>query len=212
MSTRVVGKLDDWGDADLGGNDFMNLEEGSNIVRLLGSPYQFYIHWTKDETGANRKVRCALDGCPLCQRGERASARWYVPVINRKNGRCSILELGPQIFKQILGLSKKDKWGNPKKYDVDIERQPKGSQPLYIVSPEPKENLTESEVAMAKEFVSRIELAKMVEAPSVEELKEKLGMAVPKAAAASKVDNDFEDLEETSVESSDDDDDFDFGE
>ena len=61
MSTRVVGKLDSWGDADLGGNDFMNLEEGSNPVRILGAPTQFYIHWTKDETVANRKVRCALE-------------------------------------------------------------------------------------------------------------------------------------------------------
>jgi len=211
MSTRVVGKLDDWGDADLGGNDFMNLEEGSNPVRLLGSPFQFYIHWTKDATGANRKVRCALDGCPLCQTGERASARWYVPVINRKTGRCAILEIGPQIFKQILGLSKKEKWGNPKNYDIDIERQPKGSQPLYIVSPEPKEKLSEDEVGMAKEFSARVDLAKMVEAPTPDEVREKLGLSVE---STSEVDNEFEDAEDTPVETSvddDDDDDFNFG-
>jgi len=217
MSTRVVGKLDSWGDADLGGNDFMNLEEGSNPVRLLGSPYQFYIHWTKDETGANRKVRCALDGCPLCQRGERASARWYVPVINRKTGRCAILEVGPQIFKQVLGLNKKDKWGNPKKYDLDIERQPKGSQPLYIVSTEPKEKLSEDEVGMAKEFVARVDLAKMVEAPTADEVREKLGLATEGTKKESSVDNDFgSDSEDTPVEapaedSDSDDDDFDFG-
>jgi len=211
MGTRVVGKLDDWGDADLGGNDFMNLEEGSNPVRLLGSPYQFYIHWTKDATNANRKVRCALDGCPLCQQGERATARWYVPVINRKTGRCAILEIGPQIFKQILGLSKKDKWGNPKGYDIDVERQPKGSQPLYIVAPEPKEKLSEEEIGMVKEFLARVDLAKMVEAPNPDELREKLGMSV--TTKSSEVDNDFGD-DDTSVDASDDDDDdedFDFG-
>lgn len=207
MSTKVVGKLDSWGDADLGGNDFMNLEEGTNPVRLITSPYQFYIHWTKDATDANRKVRCALEGCPVCQNGERATARWYVNVINRKTERCAILEIGPQIFKQVLGLAKKDKWGDPRRYDVDIERQPKGSQPLYIVNPEPKEALSDDEKGMVKEFLARLDLAKMVEAPTPAEVREKVGMSP--VAEESTVDNSFEDV---SVETLDDDDDFDFGE
>ena len=213
MGTRVVGKLDSWGDADLGGNDFMNLEEGSNPVRLITSPYQFYIHWTKDSTGANRKVRCALDGCPLCQKGERAVARWYVNVINRKTERCAILEIGPQIFKQILGLAKKDKWGDPRKYDVDIERQPKGSQPLYIVSPEPKEGLSDDEKGMVKEFMARVDLTKMVEAPTVDEINEKVGLSsgAPAAQSSSAVDNDFEEPVAAASTEEDDDDDFDFG-
>lgn len=208
MSTRVVGKLDDWGDADLGGNDFMNLEEGDNPVRLVSQPYQFYIHWTKDATGANRKVRCALDGCPLCQAGERATARWYVNVLNRKTEHCAILEIGPQIFKQILGLSKKEKWGNPRKYDINIERQPKGSQPLYISTPEPKEPITDDEKGMIKEFLARIDLVKMTEAPTVAEVREKVGLPVEPTESA--VDNSFEDTSvATSVDG--DDDDFDFG-
>ncbi len=48
MGTRVVGKLDSWGDADLGGNDFMDLTEGENPVRVLTSPYQFYVHWCQE--------------------------------------------------------------------------------------------------------------------------------------------------------------------
>ena len=214
MGIKSVGKLDNWGDADLGGNDFMNLEEGENPVRLVSQPYQFYIHWTKDATGANRKVRCALQDCPLCQAGERATARWYVSVINRKSERCSVLEIGPQIFKQILGLAKKEKWGNPRKYDVNIERQPKGSQPLYIVSPEPKEALSDDEKGMVKEFIARVDLVKMTEAPTPDEIREKVGL--PAEAVESSVDNDFGDVDapeapvETQVD--DDEDDFDFGE
>ncbi|KKN37890.1 hypothetical protein LCGC14_0758990 [marine sediment metagenome] len=209
MGTKVIGKLDSWGDADLGSNDFMNLEEGTNPVRLITSPYQFYIHWTKDATDANRKVRCALEGCPVCQNGERATARWYVNVINRKTERCAILEIGPQIFKQILGLAKKEKWGDPRRYDLDIERQPKGSQPLYIVQPDgTKEPLADDEKGMVKEFLARIDLAKMVEAPTAAEVREKVGMSP--VAEESSVDNSFENV---AVETStDDDDDFDFGE
>jgi len=208
MSTRVIGKLDNWGDADLGGNDFMNLEEGENPVRLVTQPYQFYIHWTKDATGANRKVRCALEDCPLCQAGERATARWYVSVINRKTERCAVLEIGPQIFKQVLGLAKKEKWGNPRKYDVNIERQPKGSQPLYIVSPEPKESITDDEKGMIKEFIARVDLISMTEAPTPDEVREKVGL--PSEAPESTVDNSFEDAPVATSVEEDDDDDFDF--
>ncbi|KKL61806.1 hypothetical protein LCGC14_2191610 [marine sediment metagenome] len=206
MSTRVVGKLDSWGDADLGSSDFMNLEEGENPVRLITSPYQFYIHWTKDATGANRKVRCALEGCPLCQQGERAVARWYVGVLNRKTEKPAIVEIGPQIFKQIFNFSKKDKWGDPRKYDLDIGRQPKGSQPLYVVSPDPKEPLTSDEKGIAKEFLARIDLTKMTAAPTPDEVREKVGMSSIEEDADSSVDNSFDDT----TNASDDTDDFNF--
>ncbi len=210
MSVKTVGKLDNWGDADLGGNDFMNLEEGENPVRLVSQPFQFYIHWTKDATGANRKVRCALEGCPLCQTGERATARWYVNVINRKTENCAVLEIGPQIFKQVLGLAKKETWGNPRKYDVNIERQPKGSQPLYIVSPVPHKPVTDDEKGMVKEFTARVDLVKMTESPTPDEVREKVGL--PSELQKSTVDNSFEDAPvSTSVGGGDDDDDFDFG-
>lgn len=205
MVTRVVGELDDWGDADLGGNDFMKLEEGSNVVRIFTKPYQFYTVWTEDATGKQRKIRSAVENCPLVQRGEKPSARWYVGVINRRTNKTSILEIGPQIFKQVLGLRKKDKWGDPRAYDIDIERQPKGSQPLYIVSPEPKIPLTPEEKNDIREFLSRVDLVKMTEAPTPEEVREQLGISEPRQPAVS---DDFEDFEATS--SVDDDDDFDF--
>jgi hypothetical protein len=208
MGTKVIGKLDNWTDGDIGGNDFMNLEEGVNQVRIVSQPYQFHIHWTNDATGTKRKIRCAGENCPLCLNGEKSSARWYVAVINRKTNRPAVLELGPQIFKQILGLSKKDKWGEPTKYDIDIERQPKGSQPLYVVSPNPKELLSEQDVAMVNEFKTSIDLKKMVAFPTPDEVREKLGLS----KSTKTVSNDFDDTpkENSKAKSSDDDDDFDF--
>jgi hypothetical protein len=202
MVTKIVGELEDWGDADLGSNDFMRLEEGNNVVRIFTKPYQFYTVWTTDATGKQRKVRSAVENCPLVQRGEKPSARWYVGVLDRRNGsKPSILEVGPQIFKQILGLRKKGTWGDPRAYDVDIERQPKGSQPLYIVSPEPKASLTAEEKAACKEFLGRVDLVKMTEAPTPEEVREQLGISEPDV----QVDDDFDDFDSDST-----DDDFDF--
>ncbi|MFA5024035.1 MAG: hypothetical protein WC523_03725 [Patescibacteria group bacterium] len=208
MGTRVVGKLDDWNDADLGGSDFMNLEEGSNPVRIITSPYQFYIHWASDATGANRKVRCASDGCPLCQQGERAVARWFVGVLNAKTGKPAILEIGPQIFKQMHAFFKNPKWGDPRKYNIDIQRQPKGSQPLYIVTPEPKEALTDDQKGVIKEFLARVDLVKISASSTPDEVREKMGMA-PKVKESA-VSNDFDAAEETPASDSDDDSDFNF--
>lgn len=209
MATKIIGELEDWGDADLGNNDFMKLEEGSNVVRIFTKPYQFYTVWTTDATGKQRKIRSAVENCPLVQRGEKPSARWYVGVLNRKNGRPSILEIGPQIYKQVLGLRKKANWGDPRAYDIDIERQPKGSQPLYVVAPEPKQPLTADEKGAIKEFLGRVDLAKMTEAPSPEEVLEQLGISEP---ASQPVSDDFDDFEANtgSTAVADDDDDFDF--
>jgi hypothetical protein len=206
MSVKKIGKID-WSEGDVGGSDFLNLEEGSNVVRCVSSPVQFYICWTEDATGQKRKFKTALKDCPLVQRGEKPQARWYVAVLNRKTGQPGILEIGPQIFKQVLALSKKPKWGNPRDYDVDIVRQPKGSQPLYVVSPEPKEPLTDAEKVLVKEFLAKVDLVKMTEAPSPEEVLEKLGevASTPKASAKSE-----KNVVATASTTDDSDDDFNF--
>lgn len=202
MVLKTVGELDDWTDADLGNNDFMKLEEGSNVVRIFTKPYQFYTVWAEDATGKQRKFKSAVENCPLVQRGEKPTARWYVGVLDRKRGgRPSILEIGPQIYKQILGLRKKNSWGDPRGYDIDIDRQPKGSQPLYIVQPEAKSSLAADEKTSIKEFLSRVDLVKMSAAPTPEEVREQLGISEP---TTTEVDDDFDDF-------SDSDDDFDFG-
>jgi len=190
MATKVIGKLDGWEDADLGGNDFMTLEEGANPIRVFSSPYQFYVIWTEDASGKKRKIRTPLENCPLVARGEKPQARWYIGVLDRDNdNKPSILEIGPQIFRQIMALSKKEKWGDPKGYDIDIVRQPKGSQPLYVVSPEPHTSLEKEEKVAITEFMDRIDLVKMTEAPTPDEVREQVGL--PAEPSTSTVDNDF---------------------
>lgn len=195
MATRQIGKLDSWEDGDLGGNDFMSLEEGANPVRVFTSPYQFYVVWTVDASGQKRKVKSTgdINSCPLVKRGEKAQPRWYVGVLDRDNGgKPSILEVGPQIFRQIVALSKNKKWGDPKRYDLNITRNPKGSQPLYVVTPEPPEDLTADEKATIKEFMGRVDLVKMTEVPSADEILETLGLPSDSSSPSTSVDNDFE--------------------
>lgn len=174
-NVKKVGSVS-WEDGDVGGSDFMRLEEGSNVVRIVSQPYQHYIHWTTDESGQMAKVRCAVEDCILCQRGEQAKPRWLIGVLNRKIGKPAILEIGIQIFKQIKGLRQKKAWGDPRSFDIDLERHPKGSQPLYSITPEAKEPLSKEEVAEVKAFLETTDFEALIKPNTAKEIKEQLGI------------------------------------
>jgi hypothetical protein len=165
-----------WGDVKTsGGNDFINLVQGSNKFRVVTKPYQFVVHWTKDPSGANKKLRCTTKNCPVCQHLDvKAQYRWYVGVISRQENKCGILEISSQIMTGIKSLVEDDDWGDPSSYDIDVTRGPKGSQPLYNVNPKPHKKLTKSEETMVANFLENLNLAKMVVPPTPEALTEKL--------------------------------------
>ena len=111
MSTLKYGELADWSDGEVpsGGsnaNDFMNLKEGENVVRIVTNPYQFYVAWVRDSSGVNRKIRSAVEGCPLTKAGYQPKPRWYVGVLDRSSGDVKILEIGSQVFNAIRNLQK----------------------------------------------------------------------------------------------------------
>jgi hypothetical protein len=176
MAMKEVGKVE-WENGDLGDGGFVRLEEGSNVVRILTQPSQTYNHWTEDESGQNRKIRCSLENCPICQRGEPSKARWLVGVLSRKTEKPAILEIGPQIFKQIRGLKQKKSWGDPRTYDIDIERMPKNSQPLYCCTPEAKAKLSKDELIMVKEFIETTDFDALTAPATPEQVKEELGLS-----------------------------------
>jgi hypothetical protein len=128
--------------------------------------------------------------------------------MNRKTGKAAIVEIGPQIFKQMHALAKNPKWGDPRKYDLDVKRQPKGSQPLYIVTPEPKEPISDEEKGVIKEFLARVDFVKISASSTPDDVREKMGMAQkPKESTVS---NDFEDDSGVVAADATADDDFDF--
>lgn len=178
MPEVKYGELTDWEDGDVstGSNDFMNLAEGVNKVRVFTNPYQFVVHWVKDVTGVNRKIKCALNGCPLCRKGVKTQYRWFIGVIDRKSGQPKILEISSQIYKGIKDHVTDPDWGDVKKYDINIKRGPKGSQPLYTVLGTPKKSgLSSDEQEMVKNFLEKINISKFTQPPTPEEVLQKMG-------------------------------------
>jgi len=218
MSTKVIGRLESWDAGDVEEKStFIKLEEGSNILRCVTSPFQFYSHWTTDASGKQTKVKCCLKDCPVCARGEDPQARWYVAclVLDEKNSKVGILEIGTQIFKGIKSLTtlKNSKgvvvWGDPRGYAINITRHPKGANPLYTVTPQPKEPLTDEEKNLIKSAMETIDLQKMSAAPTPQEISKKLGLEVPKKELSKSKVSELEETETTEEESEKDQFDFD---
>ena len=190
MAEIKYGELASWNDADVSGpSDFMNLSEGPNKVRIFTKPYQFVVHWVRDTTGKNRKIRCAFNDCPLCKQGIPSQVRWFVGALDYKSGRPKILEIGVSIFRDIRGYvnnpdwdDKIEKsWGEIMAYDVTITRGPKGSPPasLYQVMPSPKmKDITGEETELVEEFLNRVDIVKFTQPSTPEEIEEKVGSRV----------------------------------
>jgi hypothetical protein len=186
MAEVKYGELSSWDDGDVSGpSDFMNLVEGNNKVRIVTNPYQFVVHWVKDATGQNRKIRCAINNCPLCRQGVDAQTRWFIGVLDYKSGRPKILEIGSQIFRGIRGYVNdpdwnqtiKKSWGQILSYDINICRGQKGTNPLYQVKPSPQmKDITEEETCLVEGFMAKIDITKFTQPPTPEEVAEKMGV------------------------------------
>ncbi len=196
--SMVFGEVD-WNSADSGTkSDFMRLEEGENTVRVMGNPVQFYIHWVVAPDGSRRKVNSPVDHPELVRRledsGFRRQARWLIKVLDRTDDAFRILEVGPQIYNGVKALYNNSRWGKVTAYDVTIGKGPKGSQPLYNVTPNPKEPLSSDFKSRFVEFNDRVNVEKLITPASATEVCEVMGWSVNDTSPADNTagDDDFD--------------------
>jgi hypothetical protein len=171
MAEFVFGEID-WNSgatpAGAGGraSDFMRLSEGENVVRVMGNPTQYFVHWVTTADGSTKKINSPIDDSDLVRRledeGYRRQARWIVKVLDRTDDTFKLLEIGSQIYNGIRSLFNHPKWGKVTQYDLSVNRGPKGSQPLYNVTPNPKESLDASLKDSYVEFNDRVNLEKLI--------------------------------------------------
>jgi len=199
MSDMVFGEVD-WNSADSGTtkSNFMRLEEGENLVRVMGNPVQFYIHWVVTPDGSRRKVNSPVDSPELIRRledsGFKRQARWLVKVLDRTDDEFRVLEVGPQIYNGIKSLYNNSRWGKVTQYDLSINKGPKGTQPLYGVTPNPKEALSGDFKTKFVEFNDRVDVEKVITPAKASEVCEVMGWSASEPTATSEVasDEDFD--------------------
>jgi len=132
---------------------YLKLTPGSNLVRIITLPYQFYQHRYKmeNEKGFGSRYMCsgAHGKCPLCSLQDKPKRRWLVGVIDKKTSSYKVLDIGWSVYKEILGYSDDADWGDPSQYDIDIVVNPK-APPIsyYSTVPKPKKPLNANELIL----------------------------------------------------------------
>jgi hypothetical protein len=180
MSNMVFGEVD-WNAADSSASksDFMRTEEGENTVRVMGNPVQFYIHWITGSDGSKAKINSPANNPELVSRledaGFRRQARWLIKVLDRSDDTFRLLEVGPQIYNGVKSLFNNSRWGKVTAYDITINRAKPGTQPLYSVTPNPKESLSSDFKSRFMEFNDRVNLEKIISPSTAEEVCSKMG-------------------------------------
>lgn len=187
MAKETISGEIDWNEADLpspkgsGKNDYIRLKEGENVVRIMGNPVQTYIHWLTLPDGSQRKIVSPSSNPALVRRLEDAGFRrqpnWIIKVLDRTDDEFKLLEVGNQIYKGIQTLYNNPKWGKVTGYDISINRGPKGQQPLYSVTPNPKEALESSFKQKFVDFNDRVNIDKLISPIPSEEIEKMLGLS-----------------------------------
>ena len=143
-------------------SNYMEFEEGQNAIRILSSAIVGYKWWVDVEEGGRKPIRVrTADEVPTdvknaTNREDKAKHFWAFTVFNYKTKSIQILELKQQtIMRAIEAFVKNAKWGDPKKYDIIIEKVKTGAKDWdveYNVIPEPPTPLDAGIVELAKQI------------------------------------------------------------
>lgn len=191
MSDITYGEID-WNSGDTGGGggktQFMRLEQGTATVRIMGNPHQYYIHWIDMPDGSRKKLNCPIGDADLLKRlegaGHSRKPRWLVKVLDREDNTFKLLEIGSQIYNGIRSLFNNPKWGKVTEYDIDITRGKPGTNPLYSVTPNPKEKLDASFKQAYLDFDSSVNIDMITKPATAEEVNRVLGSEAPSTQSA----------------------------
>jgi hypothetical protein len=137
---------------------FLRLVPGSNVVRLLTLPYQYYQHRHEIQGGKKYGYRINCSGangsCAICEMGadHKPKRRWLFGSIDRKTGQYKILDINFSVLKSIQTYQKDEEWGDPSRYDIDIVVDPNGgSVGYYTVVAKPSKPLSAADLVLKEE-------------------------------------------------------------
>ena len=160
-------------------DEFISLQSGSNVLRIVTRPFQYIHHKWKEpgERGYGNKIMCSAyhGSCPLCTKGDKAKRRWYVGVIDRKTQSYKILDMSPAVFQAVQKLTRNELWGDPGNYDIDIVvDKDAGATGYYTIMPMPKSPLSDRDVEIKQKEVDVEALKKRCTPPKPEEVERRL--------------------------------------
>jgi hypothetical protein len=152
-----------WDDVKVSGGekekvDFMRLKEGSNVVRVITLPHQYYQHRWEPAGGRKYgyKIQCSdptnHKDCPMCEQGNKATRKWFLGVIDRASGQYKVLDTPWTVFKGMQLLARDEDWGpSLENFDIDIVNNPSAGAQRYSTIAKPKKPLSAADLQIKEE-------------------------------------------------------------
>src|SRR5690348_5018726 len=142
-------------------SNYMELAEGLNSLRVLSPAIVGYEWWTEDADGQRKPVRVRTEAevpeefRTAFDRRSRARHFWAFVVYNNDAKAVQVLLIKQQmIMGAIEALIRNPKWGDPRDYDLLIEKARTGTRERdveYSVMPEPKAPVDEGIAELARQ-------------------------------------------------------------
>lgn len=108
---------------------YIVLQQGNNVMRLIGNPSKIKMHWDFNDNKVNKIVCSETKSCHFCNSNNKVYTRYQMTVEQEKT--IGILECGINLFDSISQLILQH--GDPSRYSVNIMRESSGLNTVYKV-------------------------------------------------------------------------------
>ena len=124
-------------------NNYMAFKQGDNKIRILDNPLAGSVYWEKKDgkNVVNRvKIGDHIDDDIMARTGrEKVKYFWIFPAWNYAEERLQILELTQKtIIRAIEELTTDEAWGDPRDFDIVVNKKGEGLETEYPTRPQPK--------------------------------------------------------------------------
>lgn len=129
------------------GGGYMKLEDGDNVFRILSDAITGFEYWNVDNKPVRSKefpkntpsIKTDKDGNP-----QKVKHFWAFIVWNYATNSVEILQITQSsIQDELINLNLDPDWGDPKEYDIKINRKGQDLETKYSVSPKPRKPISE---------------------------------------------------------------------
>ena len=122
---------------------YLKLEQGDNLIRILGDAIIGWLDWWEDGQGNRKPVRTAYDQKPEPFNPEKPVKHfWAFPVWDYKEHIVKIYEITQATIQNaILDLHNDADWGSPTQYDIGIKKTGEKMETKYSVIAKPPKPL-----------------------------------------------------------------------
>jgi len=141
-------------------SNYMRLEKGKNRFRILTSPILGMEYWKTIDSKRTPIRRHMGVNIPITELEEDENGElkqpkhfWAMVCWNVKADKPQILEITQKrIQKAIRAMANSEDWGDPREYDIEIEREGEKFETVYTVRPCPKKKFDAGKAQMVKDM------------------------------------------------------------